>query len=203
MTVRILSGLLLIATLCVSTPVSAHEEPLVEVNLEHEGGINQQLEQVGVVIRMDRPEGAILAVALPDAYILPGSPLYWLVRFWESLTLFIADSPEEKSELLFSFAEKRLAETMKLLEKEHVFQAAANLERYKGQLNEATTAIQDVSDQQVREQQYSRLEEQVWYQKALLRIIDTESVANILSDVSSAFAPQFGGQAGIELEPIL
>ncbi len=175
----------------------------MEVDLDQKSNINQQLEHVGVVIRMDRPEGAILAVALPDAYILPDSPLYWIVKFWESLTLFIADSPEEKSELLFSFAEKRLAETMKLLEKENILQAAANLERYKGQLNQATTAIQDVSDHQVQEQRYSRLEEQVWYQKALLRIIDTESIANILTDVTGAFAPQSGGQAGIELEPIL
>lgn len=203
MTVRILFCLLLVTTVWLGTPTQAHEEPLMEVDLDQESNINQQLEHVGVVIRMDRPEGAILAVALPDAYILPDSPLYWIVKFWESLTLFIADSPEEKSELLFSFAEKRLAETMKLLEKENILQAAANLERYKGQLNQATTAIQDVSDHQVQEQRYSRLEEQVWYQKALLRIIDTESIANILTDVTGAFAPQSGGQAGIELEPIL
>lgn len=161
-----------------------------------------KLEKYGVTVQIDAPEEAILAVALPDVYILPNSPFYLLVKFWESLTLLWADTPEEKAYLLFEYAEKRLAETLKLIKKEDDSAALTNIDRYKGQLSQAINTLQEVSDLDKREQQFNRLEEQVWYQRALARVLHAEGLSDLFTETSEDFSTVIEQRGGIELKNI-
>lgn len=153
------------------------------------------LEELGVAIRTDQPEGAVLAVALPDVYILPDSKLYWIVRLWESIQLIFAEDPAERADLLLELSKKRLSETYDLLKKDKISLAATNVERYKQQLQQALGIVQDLPDSTMQQERYDAFGEQVWYQKALTNVIQVEGLSNIFADVTGALGTvtqQFG-----------
>jgi len=153
------------------------------------------LEELGVAIRTDQPEGAVLAVALPDVYILPDSKLYWIVRLWESIRLIFAEDPAERADLLLELSKKRLSETYDLLKKDKISIAATNVERYKQQLQQALGIVQDLPDSALQQERYDAFGEQVWYQKALTNVIQIEGLSNIFADVTGALGTvtqQFG-----------
>lgn len=145
------------------------------------------LEDLGVAIKTDQPEGAVLAVALPDVYILPDSKLYWIVRLWESFQLIIAEDPEERADLLLELSKKRLSETYTLLKKDKVSVATTNIERYKQQLQQALGIVQDLPDSAMQQERYDAFGEQVWYQKALTNVIQIEGLSNVFADMTGAF----------------
>lgn len=141
-------------------------------------------EDLGIAVRTDKPEGAVLAVALPDVYILPDSKLYWLVQLWESIRIIFAEDPQERADLLLEFSKKRLSETYDLLKKENVSVAVTTVERYKQQLQEALGAVQELPSGAMQQEGYDAFEEQVWYQKALTNIIQVEGFSSIFADIS-------------------
>ena len=142
-------------------PTAAEDLEVVQFDNSRED-VNETLSDLGITIRLDKPEGAILAFSLPDVYILPDSKLYLVVKFWESLQLLWADTAEEKSDLLFHFSEKRLAETVQLLEEEKSEDAVVNLSRYRGQLSQALSHVAEIEKGAGRKQGYNRIGEKIW-----------------------------------------
>jgi len=156
-------------------------------------------EDLGVAIRTDQPEGAVLAVALPNVYILPDSKLYWIVQLWESIQMIFAEDPQERADLLLELSKKRLSETYNLLKKDNVADATGNIERYTQQLRQALGIVQELPDSRMQQERYDAFEEQVWYQKALSSVIQVEGLSNIFADVTSSLGEVTQGSGSLQL----
>ncbi|MCA9390347.1 hypothetical protein KC571_02980 [candidate division WWE3 bacterium] len=195
-------------TVVLAQQEDTNEDDFVEVNFENQSEIqngltvSEKLEALGLTIQVDKPEGAILAFSLPDVYILPDSRLYWVVQLWESVSLLWADTPEEKSDLLFYFSEKRLSEIIALFEKNDSEAALTTIDRYKGQLSQAINSINEIQNTDDRDKRYSNLEKQVWYQQALNKLAEAQGLSDLLGGVTDSLKNNETGQRGIELTQI-
>ncbi len=72
----------------------------------------------------------ILQLNLPDVTILPDSPFYQIKTTIEEIQLFFANSDEQRLQLLLSFGQKRLAEALKLQNKDKPKLAKQTLETF-------------------------------------------------------------------------
>lgn len=189
---------LIVCSLLVPKSIIAQSGP-VQISTEN---LSQTLQELGLTLELEKPEGAILAFSLPDVYVLPDSPLYLLVQVWESLNLLWADTPSERSRLLFLFSERRLAETLSLLQENETEYATQNIERYKSQLSQAISNIPEIEDGSARQEGYNQLERQMWFQKAFNSVVKAEGITDVLQNVSVILENRADDQGGIELSPV-
>lgn len=169
---------------------------------EQSSETTQTLEELGVAIKTEQPVGAVLAVALPDVYILPGSRLYWIVQIWESIRLLITEDPAERAEVLLGYSKKRLAETYALVQDNSLDTALQTIERYKVQLNEALTQMQDIPDSAKQQENYNGVQEHVWYQKALHSIITAKGITDAFAGMANAVTDSADTRGSLELEAL-
>jgi len=69
-------------------------------------------------------------LGLPKPLILPDSPFYPIITYYEKFRLLITVKPDSRTQLTFEFAERRLAEAYKLTEKGRGDLAKISLEKY-------------------------------------------------------------------------
>lgn len=170
------------------------------VQAQQTSSVIEELSEAGLALQVDQPEGAILAVSLPDVYILPDSFLYWIVEFWEEVQYVLTEDSDERVELMFTFAEKRLAETIKLIEKDRADFAALTIERYQNELDAAMDIV-DSLPQKDRAAGLSRISEQAWYQKAFMRIMQADGISDLFFS-SGARVGESSEIPGIELQSL-
>lgn len=118
-----------------------------------------------MVIAQTPPEGAILLLNLPSVYVLPTSPFYPLILIWEQLRLFLATTPEERTALFLSLTERKMAETVGLLESSRAGKQKGEsiqslLDNYQEYFNQAYRFYALVQDPQKREELYWELQKQ-------------------------------------------
>lgn len=113
------------------------------------------------------PEGAVLLLNLPNVYILPTSPLYPVILFWEQLRLLLATTPEERTQLFLLLAETKMAETVRILEdkngriqEDKRVQVGVLVDNYQEYLNQAYRFFNLVQNPQKREELYWELQKQ-------------------------------------------
>lgn len=103
------------------------------------------------------PEEAILFFNLPQVYILPDSPFYFLKKIWEGAQILFASSPNERGEILLELAEKRLSEGIALIKKGDWKGASSVLQKYQGQFENAQNMLALIRDLQ----KYDTLRQQI------------------------------------------
>lgn len=137
----------------------------------------QDLLEQNIEIAYDPPQASSEAlVALPSIYIRPGSALYWLKHTSEEVRLFFTSDPEQKSQLMLEFSQRRLAEGYDALQ-EHDWQSAQKaLEGYQLRQSDVATLLREMQrDGQDIEALLELLRDQLGMQQALQQYV-TEQV---------------------------
>ncbi len=100
----------------------------------------------------------ILKINLPDVMILPDSPFYQVKTTIEEIQLFFASTDEQKLQLLLSFGQKRLAEALKLQDKNKPELAKQTLDTFDKTLKQAQEILSTLNLKQGLTQYQTHIE---------------------------------------------
>lgn len=158
-----------------------------------------RLSTLGLEIATEPPEGGILALHLPNVYILPNSPFYFFKKIWEGTQIFLASEDEQRGEVLLSLAEKRLSETFQLLKQGDLEGVVATLRLYEGQFSQARGILSVIADEQMQSKLRQLLTEHSQIQALFYSFVKKLGLPEILSQMEF-MKPR--GLGGLELRPL-
>lgn len=146
------------------------------------------LKDAGVVIATEAPEASAAALLkLPDVYALPGSFSYWLNQVIEEIQLIFTSNPEDRTALLLSFSQKRLAEGYEAIKRGDVEAAVASLQRYQDKQIDLTTALHQLDKLDAEVMPYlETLNEQLEIQQSLKQYSEEQEIEGETGDKISS-----------------
>lgn len=169
-------------------------------------GLAADFSELGLEVGPTPPLESILLLNLPRVYVLPDSPLYFLISFWQQTRLFLSLSPEQRQVQLMRLAEYKLAESMALLKrgKDDPQVVLDTLRRYQDYWNQALVLLDQTKAEARLDLPAVPVEKMLIQQRLLLRFIEganpdlAREVGDVLG-VSRQLWMEAAGQ-GLEIE---
>ncbi|MCA9392296.1 hypothetical protein KC614_03780 [candidate division WWE3 bacterium] len=95
-----------------------------------------------------------LEVNLPSVHIIPGSPLYQIKTAWEQIRVFLAQTPQQKTQVMFELSQARLAESVKLFTQDKFDLAQETYNRFIETLDQMQSITEKIPQSQNEESKF-------------------------------------------------